>query len=242
MGIDGKKIFQNTRPYIIFLNFTQGATCVAAPVTGVVVKLGTVESLNGLVTFTSKEIPSKDIKVHPEYTTSGYMKNIALIYIDDMPSDLLNNPNVGIIDLPNDNETSVIYFGQQPTISGYGATASFVNTTDGLLRYGTTIIQQNAVCSVLIEHTITNSSICALTNLGITTCPGDQGAPMVITVSATRKFLIGIANVQVQGCASYPSLYESVIVHREWIEKTSGSSMIQMSFAAVVFMIFKNIL
>ena len=194
------------------------------------------------------DIISRDsFVVHPDFNFAWFLNNIALIHVHNMPETLTNSPNVGIIDMPTEAESSLNLIGRVGTTSGYGRTRDNTDQLNPNLYFTTHTIVSNDVCAAVYGNFISSRNLCVDTTTGGSPCGSDAGGPMTIQVSPERTILVGIVGITPEFCTiGNPGIYESVSVHRDWIERTiNGSSMIGVSFAlvaAAIMMAFKNFL
>jgi len=210
------------------------------------VVFGSVNLLEDDPAFIHNSTSSSNFRIHPEYNSVTNVNNIALIYIDDMPASLADHINVGYIALPTEDEAKTNLTGRDIVISGYGL-ISDETKVDLIMHHTTVKLTSNDVCKNvdfnLIRYNVTDSSLCIDTTGGKSPC-GDLGGPMTIEIGS-KKVLVGIIGVGPFPCTvGYPAIAESVFYHREWIQKTSGSSEIALSLLAlmgVIVMAIQNL-
>lgn len=214
-------------------------------ITEFVVSFGNPDLFEDEPAFVYNSTSTSEIIIHPNYNSITNVNDIALIKIDNMPENITSHKNVGYIGLPTKDEAKTNLTGRDITISGYGLNEDDQSTL--MIHYTSIKLAPNDVCKDLKlnqgYYNITESTLCIDTTGGKSPC-GDNGGPMTIEIGS-KKVLVGIIGLEPYPCtAGYPALGESVFFHREWIEKTSGSSEITLSlsvFAAVVLIALKSL-
>ncbi|KAL7041913.1 hypothetical protein ACKWTF_000953 [Chironomus riparius] len=221
------------------------ASCFPTNVSNYLVAFG-INSLIVEPDFYHNSTSTSNFFIHPDYNAITNVNNIALIKIDDMPANLTDHKNIEYIGLPTEEEAKTNLTGKDMVISGYGLSQDNMDL-DLILHYTTVKLAPNDACKNFelagTRYNVTDSTLCIDTSGGKSPC-GDNGGPMTIQIGS-KKVLVGIMGFGTFPCTiGSPALAESVFHHREWIEKTSGSSVIALSlsiFAAVIMMAVKNL-
>lgn len=155
-----------------------------------------------------------------------------------MPANITDSKNIGYIDFPSESDAKINLTGKIGVISGYGLINDVVNVTQGILYHSTTEITTNDVCQIIQGYNITENDLCTLPIDKSSVCGGDNGSAMTVEIGS-RKVLVGIASIITRYCtAGLPAIFENVLYHREWIERTmNGSSVVSVNFSIAVLMI-----
>ncbi|KAL7041914.1 hypothetical protein ACKWTF_000954 [Chironomus riparius] len=214
------------------------AACLNTGLLNYTLVFGTVDLLKGERAWQSGIIQKSNFKIHPDYNRNTNVNNIALIYVEDMPANLTDNNNVGIVDFPTENDAKTNLTDRLAVISGYGLINDVVSTTEGILYHTETEITTNDVCQIIQGYNVTENDWCTLPIDNKSVCSGDHGSAMTVEIES-RKVLVGIASAITKFCTvGLPAVYENVFYHREWIEKTmNGSSVVSVSFSVAALMI-----
>ena len=207
---------------------------------------GAINLLDDVPAFIHNSTSTSNFRIHPNYNAVTNVNDIALIKVDDMPDNLTDHINVGYIGIPTEEEAKTNLTGKDIVISGYGLTQD--NLELDLIMHHTKIqLAPTDVCKnfefVGSRYNVTDSTLCIDSTGGKSPC-GDTGGPMTIEIGS-KKVLVGIMGIGTFPCTTgNPSLAESVFYHREWIEKTSGSSEVALSFsifASVIILAVRNL-
>lgn len=111
--------------------------------------------------------------LHEQYNSQLLRNDIALIYMQNAPSNLFDLPNVAPIALPTRSDANIDLHGYFGTITGFGQINDFQQSYD--LLYTTVNIIHNDICRAYYHDYIQPSNVCIDTVGGYSTCPGDSG-------------------------------------------------------------------
>ncbi|XP_065204628.1 venom protease-like isoform X2 [Planococcus citri] len=173
------------------------------------------------------DMPAEEIIVHPQFTFSPLLNDIALLR--------LRNPvtftaKIRPICLPKLNEykNDKFYANKSASIAGWGYTRSVPpsNRSNILLEAQVDMVDQKTCISKFklspLKSLLIDDRVLCAGRRYVDSCQGDSGGPLVLSVSASY-YLIGIVSYGI-GCASpfYPGIYTKVAYFLDWIKYTTG--------------------
>lgn len=143
--------------------------------------------------------------------------DIGMIYLATAPRNLLTTYAPGVIrgiTLPSSSDTSLTFAGNTATTSGFGKISNTQGST--LLRYAQVPVISNTECSRY--YRILGSVVCISTSNGRSTCNGDSGGPLTVSLRG-QNVLVGVTSfVSSAGCTSgYPAGFARVTSFLPWI-------------------------
>lgn len=162
------------------------------------------------------------VLVHPNYSTSNFDSDIALIRFNEpVPLGTDMHP----VCLPTSTET---YAGQTAVVTGWGALSEGGPISDTLQEVEVPILSQQECRNSNYGSTkITDNMICAgyVEQGGKDSCQGDSGGPMHVIGSGQAYQLAGIVSWG-EGCAKpgSPGVYTRVGQFNSWIEANTRDS------------------
>jgi secreted trypsin-like serine protease len=136
------------------------------------VYLGMINRVKGPFAWTSEQIKSEHIIVHPTFNPYLLTNDIALVYLDEAPDDLLDREHVATLALPSESDVDVNLEAIDATVSGFGRE----NDTSGpstYLNYVTMPIIPNDICYRTFPRNVLSSSVCTNTTGGKSACSGE---------------------------------------------------------------------
>ncbi|KAF7278849.1 hypothetical protein GWI33_007912 [Rhynchophorus ferrugineus] len=154
--------------------------------------------------------------IHPNYSTSTYNNDIAII---QTTSQMTFSTYVAPICLPFYYST-YDFSGQQVIILGWGQ-LEFSGPTSDTLQMAALDVITNTYCNQLLSNTVTTSEMCTYTS-GKDSCQSDSGGPLLWTNSLnSRMYLVGIISHGI-GCAlDSPGINTRVTSFLNWIVSTT---------------------
>ncbi|KAL3278571.1 hypothetical protein HHI36_016117 [Cryptolaemus montrouzieri] len=162
-------------------------------------------------TFTKKVI---GIYRHRSYNSGGsYNNDIALLKLEnDVPAE----GNMRPVCLPDVGKS---YSGLIGTVTGWGATAEYGQTSQKLREVSVPILSNDDCRKTKYGNKITANMMCAGTEMGgKDACQGDSGGPLHVA-NGTQNMVVGIVSWG-EGCAEkdYPGVYTRVNRYITWIK------------------------
>uniref|UniRef100_A0A2M4CIL6 Putative trypsin-like serine protease n=1 Tax=Anopheles darlingi TaxID=43151 RepID=A0A2M4CIL6_ANODA len=155
------------------------------------------------------------ITIHPQYVDNypNIRNNVAVARLN---SPMTFNDRVQPIRLPARSDTRQ-FQGFMGTIAGFGRTAPDADASDVLL-YVSNPIMMNAFCMARWDYvTVQPDNVCMSGDGGQSSCPGDDGGPLVVNDGGHLQ--IGISSIDGNPCSiGLPSIYTRVIPFLAWIE------------------------
>ncbi|KAJ9580605.1 hypothetical protein L9F63_024220 [Diploptera punctata] len=178
--------------------------------------LSATESGRVVVTSTTKV-------VHSGYSTSTLNNDIALVRL---PSAVSLTQFIQTVALPSSAMASNTFAGQTITVSGWGRISDSTSGISNNLNYINLPVITNSVCQLYYSSSIiVSSTICADGAGGRSTCNGDSGGPMVLSINGVTTQIGVVSFVSSRGCGSgYPSGYVRVTSFLSWISSNTGIS------------------
>ncbi|XP_056622578.1 chymotrypsin-like protease CTRL-1 [Triplophysa dalaica] len=151
---------------------------------------------------------------HPNYTSSTYDNNIALLQLSSSVDFTAHIKPVCLAAAGSEFDEGI-----QSWVTGWGVTES--NPLPDTLQEAEIAIVSNYNCSIVHNNriSITDNMMCAgLTGGGKGSCSGDEGGPLV-TKQSSRWIQAGIVSGIVSvGCdSSLPSVFTRVSKYQDWI-------------------------
>lgn len=145
--------------------------------------------------------------VHERYNPRGFINDIALLFLVD---EYVIGGNINLICLPPSNQN---FDSERCLVSGWGKDA-FDNYSSKLRTVELPIVPKNKCLTELKKagmgqnFKLHDSIICAGGEIGVDTCQGDGGAPLVCPIANTinRYHQVGIVSWGV-GCGGPPGTY-----------------------------------
>ncbi|CAF3754548.1 unnamed protein product [Rotaria sp. Silwood1] len=175
------------------------------------------------------------VYVHPNYSSVGYVNDIALLHLTSPLT--MSDPNLSAICLNFVNST-IRMTEEWPSVNttvvaiGWGTMSESGSSPTSLQQVSLKIIDRQAsTCSNLIHDW--QVQLCAgVPNGNKDTCYGDSGGPLMMFTSNKQWVLVGITSNGV-GCAQaeYSGVYTRVAAFENWINsKINGADSISCSF------------
>lgn len=188
-----------------------------APAAGVSVRAGSNQKSSG-----GEIIGANQLFIHPDYDTSTFDNDIALIEL----SSAVSAPKTDTINRLTTNESSALPEGSTVWVAGWGTTASGGSTSENLLKVSVNVSYPTSCSSNSGYSTtdITDNMLCAsIPGGGQDACQGDSGGPL-FRYDNNDLWLAGIVSWGI-GCAlsSYPGVYTRVANYDSWINQTMSS-------------------
>ncbi|KAL0878442.1 hypothetical protein ABMA27_003540 [Loxostege sticticalis] len=151
---------------------------------------------------------TSNVVMHPQYNMNNLNNDVAVIRHNNVNF----NNNINRINLATGSNS---YAGTLATAAGFG------NTGDGganpTKRQANLLVITNAVCRQTFGNNVIASTLCASTNHGSSTCPGDSGGPLAIG-SGNNRILIGITSFGTVSCTRRaPVGFARVTSFTSWI-------------------------
>ena len=187
----------------------------------IIIRLGVVNILQGGGTaFLIRN--QAHIIVHENFNAdlenSIFVNDIGLIFIEEATQNILGD-RINTISLPtNPNLNVVDYFG---IATGFGFSEDGEDALLSMqLRFvGMQIINRNTCIQQHGSSVVTNNHFCTLTDGGVSTCIGDEGAPL-ITYLNLNPVLVGIGSTPLQRCTlGFPAIFTDVLQYLDWINR-----------------------
>uniref|UniRef100_A0A803TKZ9 Peptidase S1 domain-containing protein n=1 Tax=Anolis carolinensis TaxID=28377 RepID=A0A803TKZ9_ANOCA len=173
------------------------------------------------VCFTFLELKVRQFWKHPQYDSTNYNNDIALIRLT---SDVVFTQHVFPICLPSSNLASLLIEEQsQGMVSGWGATHAKGKLTRFLMKVKLPLVSMDT-CRQSTEKPITDNMFCAgYAEEGRDACEGDSGGPFAAAYRNTW-YLLGIVSWG-EGCAEVGKygVYTRVSNYIPWIKEVIES-------------------
>ena len=194
------------------------------------VTIGTTKLSEALAANQYRFTYQNNVFVYPQYRTSGFDHDIALIRLS-APMDLTacgeNCEAIGLVTA--NNEWATAYNSAPAWASGWGATQGYVpdeegGAPDGFEQSYTDVMKELEMaivdCEGMPSYYYSNNMICAgaVDMTAEDTCQGDSGGPLSVKNNDGTGFLLaGIVSFG-NGCAAgTPGVYTRVSQYESWI-------------------------
>ncbi|CAK1582645.1 unnamed protein product [Parnassius mnemosyne] len=155
-------------------------------------------------------IATSTVFVHPQYSPSALVNDIAVIYL---PTNVYFSPSIRPVSLPSSNQLWDSFTGAWAVAAGYGKTNDqqvgvSVSSIVSHVNLQVITVQQ---CQAVFGSWATSGNICTNGAGGVGICGGDSGGPLVINRNG-QNILVGISSfVANAGCElGYPSAFTRV--------------------------------
>jgi len=162
----------------------------------------------------------KKIKIHPRFSESSYVNDIALLQLE---APFYPSHKLAVIDIANEADPEEI--GQEYTVAGWGNTVAYtydyptmLHVMDGVPHYKKNRCKKKVYPQWKVT---TKRHICAGNHEGLDLGYGDGGVPLWMVVNST-PLLYGIGS---WGEYFEPSVYTRVSFYRRWIEKVTKNTL-----------------
>lgn len=155
--------------------------------------------------------------LHPNYVSSGYDNDIALLKLSET-LDLSKNKELRSVCLPADDSKN--YAGALGIAAGWGKLQYGGSQPDKLMEVTLPILEQSCW-----GKTVTERMLCAgYKEGGKDTCQGDSGGPLYV-VEGSKYFQVGITSFG-DGCANpnSPGVYARVSKFLSWIKTNTADA------------------
>ncbi|XP_053676663.1 uncharacterized protein LOC128726846 [Anopheles nili] len=167
----------------------------------------------------------RNIIIHPEYTSIGFLNDIALLRLQEQ---VVYQKHIRPICLP---EPSDVFDGQLCTSTGWGMEAHTRKYANVLKRVDLPVVsrqtckQQFAATRLGPFFRLHKSFLCAGGEAGADTCDGDGGSALACPTSSGSYVLAGIVSWGL-GCLQQdvPGAYVNVAKFASWINSVIGES------------------
>ncbi|KAJ8918106.1 hypothetical protein NQ315_011563 [Exocentrus adspersus] len=167
---------------------------------------------------TQLRVTSSNIINHPDFNSSNYNNDIALI---QTPTPIVPNEHIQIVKLAP--AYAGLYIGFAAVLSGWGTTSDSDPSIAPGLREVHFVVISNTPCAAVYGFDIIDivdmPKVCS--GYGkVGGCSGDSGGPLVVGYYGEQ---VGIASfVSSRGCESTdPTVYTRVSYYRSWINENS---------------------
>ncbi|XP_060536477.1 chymotrypsin BII-like isoform X2 [Cylas formicarius] len=223
----------NSRPYqaavYIFFNATHGSFCGGSLINPMTILTAAHcvdnTSLNLTIVLGAHSLPSNpantthistgDIVLHPNWTRSTLMNDIAIVRL---PSPVELSDRINTVLLPRDDSHD--YLGNTTLVSGWGRPADTVGTISPVLREVSSFVISQHACNLAYLGMIDPSHICISGAYGRGTCNGDSGGPLVVNGVQIGVVSFGIT----YGCeVGWPPVFARVTSYLDWIAQNSAN-------------------
>ncbi|XP_046819201.1 CLIP domain-containing serine protease 2-like [Vespa crabro] len=168
-----------------------------------------------------QDIKIKSINVHKDYNHPKFRNDIAIIRLD---KPAIYNEFVIPICMPHSDLLKKDYTGEMVEVAGWGIYDIETSKSSKLLQTITMPIQETRKCKEIFKTraTISDQQICVGGVIGIDSCRGDSGGPLmkVETIDELPKYyIIGIVSFGVQDCGATtsPGVYTKISHYIIWI-------------------------
>jgi secreted trypsin-like serine protease len=181
--------------------------------------LGVVNRVEGPIEH-ALYVENRDfVRIHEDYNPPTVLSNdLALIFLEYGAPSWLEHAYVGAIDLPVNIQDD--FFGAHATATGFGRTTDDDPFPSVYLKYANMTVISNEQCSwSLPSELITDSKLCTDTSDGQSTCAGDNGGGLFVTIDG-RRVLIGIASFYVDHCErGVPAVFTRLTAFNDWLDE-----------------------
>lgn len=168
-----------------------------------------------------------EVIAHPDYSydekTGNRLNDIALIKLRE-PLDIENNPDLGLICVPDQNDDYNPYQGQMATVVGWGLTSNQLYTSSKVLLKVSLPVNSMDECVEMYDlpEESKNSMICTY-QVGASPCMLDDGGPLMLQDEDGKWMVVGTASYfQGKDCGEvkHPYMYAHVSIFSDWIWDT----------------------
>lgn len=152
---------------------------------------------------------------HPYYDDDTSSADIAVLWLE---RDLVFNPSVQPIRLPNQNE--IIAHGATAYVAGWGRTSNRTNSESSRkLKWITLKVVSNRRCNVMYKGDVLNDMLCAgWENCERDSMIGDSGGGLVIGDIQPKIFGVVAWGLDCDEENKYPGVYTRVTSYINWIK------------------------
>lgn len=159
-----------------------------------------------------------EIRVHPQFTGTGFYNDLALFKLE---RPVRFTEYIQPICLPSNSQRQESFVGQVPTIVGWGTTY-YGGRESTLLREVELPVWRNDDCDRAYLQPITDVFICAgYADGGKDACQGDSGGPLMLNMNGawTQIGIVSFGNK----CAEpgFPGVYTRITHFLDWINQNA---------------------
>ncbi|CAG9801526.1 unnamed protein product [Chironomus riparius] len=185
------------------------------------VQAGTLNIFQGTPQYRAT-VMQRDVRQHPQYDKETLRNDIGLIYA---MQPIRFSSGLQPIALPARHLVSSSFIGQIPFVIGWGRFSDSRHVLSDALQYVRLPIVNDQSCTSVYNQLFpffnSGTNICASGSNGRSTCNGDSGGSMSITLSG-RNTLIGIVSYGSATCeGGYPVVMTRVSAYLDWISNNS---------------------
>ncbi|XP_070506439.1 collagenase-like [Chironomus tepperi] len=179
---------------------------------------GIIDRILGPAEWTAS-ISKSQLVPHELYSPDSTLNDIGLVGAVNITF----GPYVQKISIPTVKDAVTSLIRRLGDISGWGVT-SYIGLAAQDLQYAQGPIVDNFMCvGYFGTDNVKDSHVCLDTRTGRSTCNGDSGGPLSVTISS-RQVLVGIVSFgSAYGCElGIPAVFTRVSSHLDWIKGKTG--------------------